>query len=68
MLPKLLKLTALVLGALLVSLHLRQMVAYSFNCKLDMRGKVQEDVSRPYWLSIKVHSVFNSRIKLFRKG
>jgi len=46
-----LKLTALVLGALLVSLHLRQMAAYSFNCKLDMRGKLHEDVSRPYWLS-----------------
>jgi len=67
-----LKLTALVLGALLVSLHLRQMVAYSFNCKLDMRGKLQEDVSRQYWLSsrmsIKVYSVFKSRLYLFRKG
>jgi hypothetical protein len=41
----------LVLGALLVSFHLRQMAAYSFNYKLDMRGKLQEDVLRPYWLS-----------------
>jgi hypothetical protein len=40
LLPKMLKLTALVLGALLVSFHLRQMAAYSFNCNLDTKRQV----------------------------